>query len=116
MKLRHKTLRIEFEVKPFRDKVHMGDEFYYETVRGSFIPHADTEWEAITPEVWVDVTDGCCYEDDGSILAPAEKKTHIGLPIIGRIATIERQHYRLRKVRLTLQGERWAFIIERKQP
>lgn len=54
MKVRHKKLGIEFEVRKENvTLLHVGGNFY-ETVGGSFIAYHDPDWEKV--EEWEDVT------------------------------------------------------------
>lgn len=65
MKVRHKELMVELEVR--REKVtllHVGGNFY-ETVGGSFIAHHDPAWELVRG--WEDIT-GLCEVSTGGFL------------------------------------------------
>lgn len=102
MKIRHKTLGVEFEVLEERiTLLHVGGNFY-ETMGGSFISHRDPDWEKV--EEWEDVTKSVLFTD-----------TPVGfgaLTIDG--VHLTRDHYRLRKIDGIHTGP--AFIIERRKP
>lgn len=124
MKIRHKKLGLEFEVKPFRDDVLIADGHYYETLGGSFIARQDSEYEVVKPpEVWVDVTQDCIIERNDW--------PRIVHKVKGGTSDVRQTYwYRISKIQLKMdvklppgmgmiphpQEIRWAFVVEKRQP
>ena len=123
MKIRHKKLGVELEVdlpRVFIDK-NVDEDAYYKTKGGSYISHADIEWEVVR-EKWDDVTDKIELQDKigESCIGHID-----GRNVVGTWST-----FRLRKIKCvyakvqdctgsqitqdTVAG--CAFIVERKVP
>lgn len=57
MKIKHKKLGVELEIKLPRAYLDMcGGHPFYKTEGGSFISHSDYDWELVKEEEWEDVT------------------------------------------------------------